>query len=387
MRILYHHRTQGEEPESVHIAAIVNALRELGHEVRIVGPTATVHRPDGSRKPSLAGRIKRTVPRLVFEVLQLGYNIAVYLRLRRAVQAFRPDMIYERYALFSFAGIFLAKRWRIPLILEVNTPYAQAWAMYIGLNLRRLARWIEKRTLMAADHIITVTNAQRQLLVKEGVQIQNITVCHNAIDPSWFDPARHDGLAARKALGLKGVVVGFVGTMNRWQGMTEFPTLLRDVLHQSKDVYFLLVGDGEFRAQLQEFCRAEGFAERVVFTGRKPHAEVPSLVAAMDIAILLNSNDYGSPMKLFEYMAMEKAIIAPAVGPVKEVLNNGETGLLIMPGNASEMAQKIVRLAGDPALRRSLGTAGRAYVVANHTWRQNAIKALDAYARIESVGG
>jgi glycosyltransferase involved in cell wall biosynthesis len=92
-------------------------------------------------------------------------------------------------------------------------------------------------------------------------------------------------------------------------------------------------------------------------------------------------------MKLFEYMAMEKAIIAPAVGPVKEVLNNGETGLLITPGSASEMAREIVRLAGDPALRRRLGTAGRAYVVANHTWRQNAIKALEAYARIRPVGG
>lgn len=369
----------------MHIAAIVNALRELGHEVGIVGPTATAHRPDGTKKLSLAGRIKRKVPRLVFEVLQLGYNIAVYLRLRRAVHAFKPDMIYERYALFSFAGIVLAKQMRIPLILEVNTPYAQAWAKYIGLNLRRLARWIEKRTLAAANHIITVTDAQRQLLVQEGVPIHNITVCHNAIDPFWFDPARHDGLAARKALGLQGVVVGFVGTMNRWQGITEFPTLLRDVLGQSRDVYFLMVGDGEFRAQLQEFCRAQGFIDRVVFTGRKSHAEVPRLLAAIDIAILLNSNDYGSPMKLFEYMAMEKAVIAPAVGPVKEVLNDGETGLLIKPGDASEMAQKIVRLVNDPVLRRRLGTAGRAHVAANHTWRQNAIKALDAYARIGSV--
>lgn len=382
MRILYHHRTQGEEPESIHIAAIVNALRALGHEVRVVGPAPVGSHSSGATKPSLLGRIKRAAPRLIFEVLQLAYNLVVYLRIRRAVLEFQPDLIYERYALFNFAGVFYAKRRKIPLLLEVNTPYAQAWAQYYGLYLLRLARWIEKRTLLAAGHIITVTDVQQRMLVAEGVPVARISVCHNAIDPAWFDPVRHHDPEMRDRLGLSGIVVGFVGTMNRWQGIPEFPKVLREVLRTCENVCFLFVGDGEFRAQLDNFCRAEGLDARVVFTGRKPHADIPALVATMDIAILLNSNDYGSPMKIFEYLGMGKAVVAPAVGPVKEVLREGETGLLITPGSAAEMAQAIIRLVRDAELRRRLGSAGRAYVTANHTWHQNAVKVLDVYGQM-----
>lgn len=382
MRILYHHRTQGEEPEAIHIAAIVDALRALGHEVRTVGPAPVASQSSGDTKPSLLGRVKRAAPRLIFELLQLAYNLVVYFRIRRAILEFQPDLIYERYALFNFAGVLLARHKKIPLILEVNTPYAQAWAQYFDLYLRRLARWIEKRTLLAAGHIVTVTQVQERMLIDEGVPAARISVCHNAIDPAWFDPVRHHDPRVRERLGLNGIVVGFVGTMNRWQGIPEFPKVLREVLRTCEDVCFLFVGDGEFRSQLEDYCRAEGLVKRVVFTGRKPHADIPALVAAMDIAILLNSNEYGSPMKIFEYLGMGKAVIAPAVAPLKEVLREGETGLLIAPGSAAEMAQAIIRLVEDPALRSRLGTAGRAYVTANHTWHQNAIKTLDAYRQM-----
>jgi glycosyltransferase involved in cell wall biosynthesis len=191
VRILYHHRTQGEEPESIHITAIVDALTSLGHEVRIVGPARVQHHATQVSGPSLLGRIKNAAPRFVFELMQIGYNLVVDRRLVKAIQEFKPDAIYERYALFNFAGVRRAKKLGIPLVLEVNTPYAQAWAKYYGLYLKRLARWLEKRTLLAASHIITVTEVQRGMLVQEGIPSQNITVCHNAIDPDWFNPDRH----------------------------------------------------------------------------------------------------------------------------------------------------------------------------------------------------
>ena len=131
MRILYHHRTQGEEPESIHIESIVAALRALGHEVRIVGPVDIEHREPAAaasaapRKPGLLARIKAAVPRSVFELLQIAYNAVAAWRLDRAVREYRPDFIYERYALYAFAGGMVARRHGIPLILECNTPYAQ----------------------------------------------------------------------------------------------------------------------------------------------------------------------------------------------------------------------------------------------------------------------
>ena len=139
---------------------------------------------------SLLGRIKQRAPRWVFELLQLGYNAVVFARLWRAVNRIRPDFIYERYALYNAAGVALA-RWRgIPLILEVNTPYAQAWARYFGLYLKRLARFIERRTLMAADHVITVTHVQKRMLAAQGIAADRITACHNAIAPEEFSANR-----------------------------------------------------------------------------------------------------------------------------------------------------------------------------------------------------
>ncbi len=378
MKIIYHHRTQGEEPESIHITAIVNALRNLGHEVFLVGPTA-VHRTGAQKTPSLLIKIKRAVPGVVFEILQLAYNAVVYRKLRQAVKQHQPDLIYERYALFNFAGTLLAKRWRIPLVLEVNTPYAHAWAKYYGLRFRRLAEAIEMRTLLAADHLITVTHAQKRFLEKYGIPPQSVAVLHNAIDPAEFNPDRFPDAKKRLGLSDHDTVVGFVGTMNRWQGIPEFPKVIQTVLGCRSNVKFLFVGDGEYRCSLEDFCRTGGYSDRVMFLGRKPHTEIPALIAAMDIAILLNSNAYGSPMKIFEYLAMKKAVIAPRVGPVEEIIADAKTGLLIEPGNAEQMAEKIVLLAGDSEFRLHLGEAGRKYVVTNHTWKENATRIITIY--------
>lgn len=385
MRILYHHRTQGEEPESIHINSVVAALRDLGHEVRVIGPAGVGHDARDPGAVSWLGLVKRAVPRAVFEVLQIAYNAVALWRLIHAVRDFKPDLIYERYALFSFAGVMWAKRCGIALILEVNTPYAHAWARYFGLHLQRLARWIERRTLLAADQIITVTHAQRNMLQGMGIAASRITVSHNAIDPNWFCDDRHRDSQFRKRLGLREVVVGFVGTMNRWQGIPQFTEVIRSVLAQCPNVSFLFVGDGEFRPVLESFCRDNGFLGRVVITGRKPHNEVPRLVAAMDIAVLLDSNEYGSPMKIFEYWAMGKAVIAPSVEPVLEVLRHDETGLLIEPGNVAQMTENIVQLAHDLHLRQRLGRAGRDYVVSHHTWRDNAEAIVRVHAGIAHV--
>jgi glycosyltransferase involved in cell wall biosynthesis len=387
MRILYHHRTQGEEPESIHIGSIVAALRAQGHEVRVVGPVDIEHGEAASTKPDAAPapahrlvRIKEAVPRVVFELLQIAYNLVAWRRLDRAIRDFAPDLVYERYALYGFAGGVVARRRGVPLILEVNTPYAQAWAKYYGLNLPRLARWIERRTLRAADHIITVTHEQAKLLHELGVKPERITVSHNAIDPQWFDHQRQHDPLLRDRLGLKGVVVGFVGTMNRWQGIPKFGQVIASVLARTPDASFLFVGDGEFRQALEDTCRAQGHLDRVVFAGRQPHARIPAFVAAMDIAVLLDSNTYGSPMKIFEYWGMGKPVVAPSVPPVLEVLRDGETGFLIEPGHAEQLADRIVQLAGDAALRERLGGAGRTYVRAHHTWRNNADQILQAHA-------
>jgi glycosyltransferase involved in cell wall biosynthesis len=230
-----------------------------------------------------------------------------------------------------------------------------------------------------------VTHEQSKLLTAIGVKPERITVSHNAIDPLWFDNQRQHDPQLRERYGLKGVVIGFVGTMNRWQGIPKFGQVIASVLARHPDASFLFVGDGEFRQQLEDTCRSQGHLDRVAFAGRQPHARIPAFVAAMDIAVLLDSNTYGSPMKIFEYWGMGKPVVAPAVPPVLEVLRDRETGLLIEPGNADQLADRIVELAADAGLRERLGAAGRAYVRAHHTWRNNAEQIMQAQAALAGM--
>jgi glycosyltransferase involved in cell wall biosynthesis len=391
MRVLYHHRTQGEEPECVHIVAIAEALRRLGHEVDIIGPGRVAAgqrraRPSQGRaatasiRLSVLGRVKRRTPRMFVELAQIAYNLLSLERLVLALARTRYDFIYERHALFNVAGLLAARLFRLPLILEVNTLYAGAWKKYFGLRMPRLARRLERLDFLGAAAVITVTEVQGMQLAQEGVVPERITVSHNAVDPLLFDPRRFQSAAVKRALGLPPLVAGFVGTMNRWQGVEGFVEVAERVRTECRDVGFLFVGDGERRAMLQSELRRRGLGPAVVFTGRRQHAAIPELIAAMDIGLLLDSNAHGSPMKIFEYWAMGKAVIAPSVPPVVEVLRDGETGLLIRPGDADGMARHILALAEDGALRTRLGEAGRRCVLSAHTWDRNAEAILEALA-------
>ena len=386
MRILYHHRTQGQEPESVHIDAIVGALRAMGHDVKIVSPVSEPRRSGAEERPSLLGRVKAALPGAAFEMLQIGYNAVVWARLRRAIQEYRPDLIYERHALYMFGGVLASRQAGVPLVLEVNTAYAQAWAKYFALRFQAVARLVERWTLSRADHLITVTDVMRGKIEDLGIDPSRITVSHNAVDPEVMDPARFDRTRLRGALGLQGFTVGFVGTMNRWQGIAKFFNVFDKAFARAPDLQFLMVGDGEFRAELESRCASRAWASRVRFVGRKRHSEVPDLIAAMDACMLLDSNDYGSPMKVFEYMALAKPVIAPRVAPVLEVMRDRDTALLIDPGDAEQMVDAICELHADAALRERLAQAGRAQVLRRHTWSRNAAEIVAIGQRLGSLG-
>jgi glycosyltransferase involved in cell wall biosynthesis len=386
MRILYHHRTQGQEPESVHIDAIVGALRAMGHDVKIVSPVSEPRRSGAEERPSLLGRVKAALPGAAFEMLQIGYNAVVWARLRRAIQEYRPDLIYERHALYMFGGVLASRQAGVPLVLEVNTAYAQAWAKYFALRFQGVARLVERWTLSRADHLITVTDVMRGKIEDIGIDPSRITVSHTAVDPEVMDPARFDRTRLRGALGLQGFTVGFVGTMNRWQGIAKFFNVFDKAFARAPDLQFLMVGDGEFRAELESRCASRAWASRVRFVGRKRHSEVPDLIAAMDACMLLDSNDYGSPMKVFEYMALAKPVIAPRVAPVLEVMRDRDTALLIDPGDAEQMVDAICELHADAALRERLAQAGRAQVLRRHTWSRNAAEIVAIGQRLGSLG-
>ncbi len=387
MRILYHHRTRGHGAEGVHIRGLVRAFRELGHEVEVVCPPGVERSggADGAPPPPRRGAgsawsgFSRLAPQLLFELLELTYNGWSRIKLAGAIRRFRPELIYDRYALFHAAPARLAARHRIPLVSEIND------ATFIersrGLVLRGLARRIERRVLDRSALIVTVSNRFRDMLTAaHGTAASRVVVTPNAVDPGRFDARDAPELRAR--LGLEGRrVIGAVGAFVPWHGLDYLVDSVQGLLAARGDAQVLLVGDGPVRAAVERQVQRLGLDGRVRFTGFVPPEDVPRYLACMDVCLMPDSNEHGSPIKIFEYMAMGKAVVAPRYAPIEEVLEDGRTGLLFPPRDPDGLRRAIERLLDDAALRERLGDAARARVLATHTWRINAEAVLAALSR------
>jgi len=222
-------------------------------------------------------------------------------------------------------------------------------------------------------------------LLRAGIADEKIIVNPNGVDTEGFQPGV-GGDDARREFGIAGheTVAGFVGTFGPWHGVL---TLARAIACMPDDpkVRFLLIGAGRFRDEVEQIIRDAGKERQVIFAGHVDHRRVPALLDACDILLsphvpLEDGSDFfGSPTKLFEYMAMGKGIVASRLGQIGDVLVDEETALLVEPGNVSELTNAILRLASSGELRASLGAAARAAAVERHTWKQNAQRVIGQY--------
>jgi glycosyltransferase involved in cell wall biosynthesis len=364
VRILYSHRIQSRDGQSVHVEALVAALRELGHEVLVVGP-GFYEQAEFGGESSFVAALRARLPRALAELAELAYNAPAWLRVRLACRRFRPDLIYERYNLYYLAGTLVARRKGIPLFLEVNSPLVEERARHGGLGLPRLARWAERFVWRSADRVLAVTGVLKAMIAATGVPAQRIEVVPNGIDP-----ARFAALPQRPAAPDK-VVLGFVGFVREWHGLdTVIAAMAADT---ATLLELVVVGDGPAVPALRQQAAALGVADRVQIVGLVAHEAIPGLVAGFDIALQPRVVAYASPLKLFEYMAAGKAIVAPDQPNIREVLVDGETALLFDPAASDTMWTAIRRLVADPLLRRGLGAAASAEIARRgYTWRANA---------------
>src|SRR5262249_7477017 len=227
----------------------------------------------------------------------------------------------------------------------------------------------------SADHLLVVAKWLREYVMAQGVEADRVTVLTNAADPNLFHPGR-EASRLRRDLGWEAqFVIGFVGSMKNWHGVPILLEVLQLLGGAQSQFRMLLVGSGPTIPALQEEIRRRHLEGAVHLTGAVPHETVAELVAAMDVAAAPYAPDadgYFSPVKLFEYMAMARPVVAARVGQVEEILEHGRTGWLYAPGNADELARIIQSLATDRPLRQRVGAAAREQALVRHTWQYNA---------------
>ena len=266
----------------------------------------------------------------------------------------------------------------------MNAPILEERSRYDGLSLTRLARWSQAYAWRNADVVLPVTQVLGDIVASYGVDEKRIVVIPNGINGERFESAP-DVEAAKRALGLEGrLVLGFTGFVRDWHGLDKVLTLIAADPPASLR-HLLVVGDGPARAGLERQARELGIENLVTFTGIVGRDDVARHVAAFDIALQPAVVAYASPLKLFEYLALGKAIIGPAQPNIEEILRQDHNAVLFDPADPDGLARAVSRLCGDAALRtRVAENAQRTIDDMQLTWGANARKVVSLFGALRS---
>jgi len=372
----------GRKGASTHVRETCNALARHGHEVRLLTPcpgdvthldAQVVHVP-----PTRAKWLGSDMRHIVL-------NSRMARAIRREIQTFKPDAMYERYSLYQTAGAQLANKFQLPRILEVNTLLAREQAR--RLHFPWMAQLVENALWRRERAVICVSSTLKRLMIESAgmdeLAMVGFKISPVAVDVEMFSPAVEP---APELLELKGdrPLAGYVGTLTAWHGVDLFFEVARLLKQHGNPTIIMPVGGEDDRVErLRERVRQEGLESHLVFYGSIEHKKVPSFLAAMDICLIADTQDWSSPTKFFEFAAMQRPIIASRSPSVEEVFGStGTSGLFFERGDANGMVAAIEQLQRNPELGRELGQAARRRVEEKYTWEASVRTILDLYEKM-----
>lgn len=356
----------GRKGASVHVQGMLRALLRRGAEVHLLAT-----RFDGEPPADLEDvRVHRlpSIPKGEAGPRELA-ALAANGELRSKLATLGPlDLVYERYSLWSHAGIEHARETGAPAVLEVNAPLIEEHARHRGLVHRSDAEEVARRAMAAASAVVAVSDAVGKHLERSFDVAGRVHVIPNGVDPERF-PAR---LTRERAAARRPFTIGFLGTLKPWHGLealVEAFAIVRGSL--VPDARLLLVGEGPERGRVGGMLAARGLDAATTFAGAVAPEHVPHRLAGMDVGVApypALEDFYFSPLKVLEYMGAGLPVVASRVGQVPDLVEDGRTGLLCPPADSAALAAALGRLAADPDLARALGAAGRERVLRSHTW-------------------
>lgn len=335
---------------------------------------------------------------------ELLYNLYFVPRLADRIRAFNPDFVYHRYNGYSVATARVCRQLGVPLVLEFNS--SDLWKIRhwettgSTLNPTKLLKklilsFAEPYNLHHADLIVVVSEPLKKSLAASNVNEGRVLVNPNGVDPQKFKPAaleRVSRIREELEIAFDKTVIGFAGTFGQWHGV---PELAEAIIELNADptvhsrLFFVLYGDGPLGPMIREKLR---HFENVRFTGIVEYEHIQDYLAVCDILLAPHGNPldgrdfFGSPTKLFEYMAMEKGIVASRLGQMEEVLEDGRTAILVNPGDYKDLTRGILQLVNNPEQIARLGQNARQAVMRKHTWKQNVTRLIRAFEDVRQYG-
>ena len=354
-----------------------DAARRLNHQVEVHALSPLTHSASptsGAASERLVQAIKSLTRRYLHEPKELLWNTHYLPREWRLLVRCQPEVVLVRDYFTAGTYVMVARLLGVPLVIEVNAPAAER-RLYADEYARlAIVDHLQKWKLHNCQAITVVSTAlKHQLAVIHRISEERFTVVPNGADVTRFR-AQIAPDAEYQAELADATVMGFVGSFQRFHGVELLAHMTTEIALVRSNVRFLFVGDGPGLPELKRLTAPLG--SRVVFTGNVPHERIPGLVALLDVGIMPESNSYGSPMKLLEWMASGKAVVAPGYGPVQELIDHGVHGLVFPPQDADALVHAVLQLVDQPTLRSKLGKAAARRVQGELTWDHNATRVL-----------
>ncbi len=389
----------GRKGCSIHVQEVVRAMLKRELQVDLFATNC-----DGERPPGLANVRLHPLPRAKGDLaLRELLSLAANGDLRTALEREGPfDLVYERYSLWSVAGIEYARSMEIPGLLEVNAPLIEEQAQHRGLVDRATAEQVAAQAFGNATALLAVSDGVATYLERWPAARGKVHVVPNGVDPERFrgshktplsvaaDVSRltpfgksQSGLTSAATISKgpltadsnpaphSAFTVGFVGTLKPWHGLSALVEAFAAFHRQTPNSRLLIVGDGPEREALVADIQACGLTAAVQFTGAVGPEEIPRWLASMSVAVAPYPklpDFYFSPLKVFEYMAAGLPVVASRIGQLESLIRHGVNGLLVDPGEPAALALALRQVHDDAHLRARLGQAARAQALAEHTW-------------------
>ena len=369
-----------------HIAGVVNELHHF-----TAAPILVTTDDISTVEPSIEQHLV-TAPEAFWNFRELPtfvLNGALEAECRRAMNGRAPAFIYQRYSVNNFSGVKLSREFGVPLVIEYNG--SEIWmARHWGrpLKYERLSERIERLNLSAADLVVVVSRAMKDEIASRGLDVSRVLVNPNGVDADRYSPSI-DGEPVRAKYGLTGkTVVGFIGTFGPWHGAEALARAFVSLRATNPNTRLLMIGEGATLDAVKQILADGRALDQTTFAGLVPQEDGAKYLAACDVLVSPHVPNpdgtpfFGSPTKLFEYMAMGKGIVASRLDQIGEVLEDGKTALLVPPGDVDALASAIGRLVRDRTLRECLGAEARRVALERHTWREHTRRTVEELKRV-----
>jgi glycosyltransferase involved in cell wall biosynthesis len=362
------------------VASVLGLRQHSDLTVRLIsGPT---NGPEGSLEPSFANapEVLTIVPQLV-RPIRPWKDWRALAQLTYLLRTQRPDLVHTHSGKAGILGRLAARRAGVPII--VHTIHGPSFGAFQHGLAKRIFRAAERHAAGCTTHFVSVAEAMTEQYLAAGIgRPEQFTCIRSGFALARFLSVKSNpDFRARLGIASGDFVVGMIARLCELKGHDDLITASPAVVKRNPRVKFLLVGDGPWRDRLQARVRALALQDHFVFAGLVPPSEIPQYVGAMDVLAHLSRRE-GLARALPQALAAARPVIAYDCDGAKEICLPDKTGYLIPPGDLQQLTDRLLQLAGDPALRERLGKQGQQLVKERFSVERMVEELCELYRRL-----